>query len=512
MRGGGVSGNGRRRGLIKGRGRHRDPNANTIWYPRMPVSSTGVPVYVTAAAGAVVAGMITTVAPSTTAETTRTDLVSASNPASQDAVLAAVGPTPEPTVTAWPEGSVAHANGHPGSDDRDLFVAAPAAPNRAGPRTYVLPTPAGVLRAGSAVRQMGRGVGSVFAIEGRAQWLTHSAAPLPGPRLPDDVAVGTVYVAMPAGAVHAMQSGRVPLPRIDPADMDQAVIVPPLRDPVAVVDTTGWVLPSPLAPMTAPSSTGSGVTAGGLVVVPATVMEVAPGPAVVPETMLPDPSEPDLSQMPPQQGLVVAQDSTPDAVELTTEALVPRSTPQGAPEAVIDYQPPVLGEFIPEQPEGPVQPDSLQLESPQPDSLQLGIAGWEGGPSTPPEHASTSDTADPEGAAAAPTEGPDSGAPQITPGEAQAAPSDGAEPQDIAFEVVAPNAAESGSSTPEVTALEFTEPEFTEPVWTSTEPWPTQTWQWEFQDGSSGPEVTESIPEATRGVVAEDSPGQPSTG
>lgn len=365
-----MNGNGRTRGLIRGRGRHRDPQATTIWRPRMPVSSTGVPVYVTAAAGAVVAGMITTVAPSTTAETTRTDPVGSQDSSSRDALMAALGSTPQPTVTAWPSTGVAQGQNPAAGDSGWVAAPAPPEPGKAGTRTYVLPSPAGVLRAGSAVRQMGRGVGSAFSNQSKPGWSAHPAVPLAGPVLPDAVVVGTVQVAMPSGAVAAFQAGQLDLPQLELAGMDRAVAFPPLRDPVAVVDPTGLVGQPPLAPLVISSSVPVGIAVGDLVVVPATVVEVPSAPVQVPEGLVPDPATTDATTpTPPVDGLVLAQESSVAGAELSTEMVTPRAMPLSAV-AQDDYESPVLGEFMVEPPATLPQSDSPQSDSPQPPTAQ----------------------------------------------------------------------------------------------------------------------------------------------
>lgn len=87
-----MSGRHRAPDPTKGRGRHRSSGAKTSGQSRPLVSSSGVPVYVTMAAGAVVAGLITTTAPSTTAETLRTDLVPPQAPQGQSELSPQVSP------------------------------------------------------------------------------------------------------------------------------------------------------------------------------------------------------------------------------------------------------------------------------------------------------------------------------------------------------------------------------------------------------------------------------------
>lgn len=361
-----MNGNGRTRGLIRGRGRHRDPQATTIWRPRMPVSSTGVPVYVTAAVGAVVAGMITTVAPSTTAETTRTDPVGSQDSSSRDALVAALGSTPQPTVTAWPSTGVAQGQNPAAGDSGWVAAPAPPEPGKAGTRTYVLPSPAGVLRAGSAVRQMGRGVGSAFSNQSKPGWSAHPAVPLAGSVLPDAVVVGTVQVAMPSGAVAAFQAGQLDLPQLELAGMDRAVAFPPLRDPVAVVDPTRLVGQPPLAPLAVSSATPVSLAVGDLAVVPATVVEVPRVPVQVPGGLVPDLATPDVtSPTPSEDGVVLAQESSVGGTELSTELLTPRAMPFSAV-AQDDHASPVLGEFLVEPPPALPQSDVPPLGVPQP--------------------------------------------------------------------------------------------------------------------------------------------------
>lgn len=186
LEGGDVSGNGRRRGLIKGHGRHRDPAATTIWRPRMPVSSTGVPMYVTAAAGAVVAGLITTVAPSTTAETTRADQAGASVAVSRDAL----DPTVEPSATTWSGAGEVQGRGRASTDDGLIAAQTPIEVSTADEvsttdgvstedaRAGTWLSPGQDLRAGSAVRTTGLGLGSVFSDQWESPWTTYPVAPL----------------------------------------------------------------------------------------------------------------------------------------------------------------------------------------------------------------------------------------------------------------------------------------------------------------------------------------------
>ncbi|MDO4253531.1 MAG: hypothetical protein Q4C81_00035 [Kocuria sp.] len=161
-----MGGSSRTRGLIKGHGRHRDSEANAARYPRALVSSSGVPVYVTMAAGAVVAGLITTAAPSTTAETLRTDLVPPQDIPTGQFSAGAWETMPHSAMTAYPKesgGAQALRTGPTAESSSALPKVTTSDEDKN--KNSARPSRQGVLRAGAKVRDVGRGIGSVFSAE-----------------------------------------------------------------------------------------------------------------------------------------------------------------------------------------------------------------------------------------------------------------------------------------------------------------------------------------------------------
>lgn len=178
-------------GWIKGRGRHRDPEAPVTWLPPVSVSSAGVPAYVTIAAGAVVAGLITTVSPSTTAETFKTDLVAPNTEVAETDVWSAASGTafgtnsggtvmanPATTPGAGalregidlprgPEVAFAQMYGNHGSNPKHL----------AHGRGFVRSTPTGPLKAGSEAHRRGHGGDAVLVQDARGVWEVHRTVP-----------------------------------------------------------------------------------------------------------------------------------------------------------------------------------------------------------------------------------------------------------------------------------------------------------------------------------------------
>ncbi|MDO5619029.1 hypothetical protein [Kocuria sp.] len=269
-----------------------------MWHLRMPASSSGVPVHITVVAGVVVAGMITTVAPSTTAETLRSDLVPPQQHSSDDSSMTARGSSPQAspqvTITAWPDAGARDGETDP---SHSPTAALPQVGTGKGAKTYVRPNPAGVFRAGSAVSQMGRGVGSVFSTEGRRTWSTHPTVDLPAPPPDRGTVVGSVYVAMPARSVDALVAGVPEATHVEIGTMTRFAPFPPLREAVPVVELT---IPTPV-PLAAPGVMRTAGERTDLILVPATVIEVPADsvPATPQDTAPALGSEHLLAQAPP---------------------------------------------------------------------------------------------------------------------------------------------------------------------------------------------------------------------